>query len=58
MTKIININTMIEQEIINLKKERIVVINKGHYAYAESLYSRIYELELSIKSKRILSPYI
>jgi hypothetical protein len=55
MTK--TINSMIEQEIINLKKEHIKVIKKGHYNYAASLYSRIYELELSLMSKRILSPY-
>jgi hypothetical protein len=56
MNKIIN--SMMEQEIINLKMEYIKVINKGHYDFAESLYSRIYELELSLMSKRILSPKI
>lgn len=47
----------IENQIIELKKERIIVINKGNYEYAEMLYSKIYELEFSIKSKKILSPY-
>lgn len=52
MTKKINAHQIIENEIAELKITRSSFLNKGNFKYADSLSARIYNLELSIISKK------
>lgn len=47
--------SVLERQIVELKKERSNFIKRGDFKKADLIYNKIYELELNLKSKKILS---